>query len=67
MSLYIAVEFNLFDVNGMSLILLDYMVEKLGAEPSKTGELVNLLYSNYGTTIAGLRVSFPCFTPLSLK
>lgn len=54
-------------MSGISLILLDYMVEKLGAEPSKTGELVNLLYSNYETTIAGLRVSFPCFTPLSLK
>ncbi|TKY63295.1 hypothetical protein E2542_SST13166 [Spatholobus suberectus] len=33
----------------------DYMVEKLGIEPSKTDELINLLYNNYGTTIAGLR------------
>ncbi|XP_057418489.1 uncharacterized protein LOC130712687 [Lotus japonicus] len=33
----------------------DYMVEKLGIEPKKTDELTNLLYNNYGTTIAGLR------------
>ncbi|KAL2320005.1 hypothetical protein Fmac_028974 [Flemingia macrophylla] len=33
----------------------DYMVEKLGIEPSKTEELTNLVYNNYGTTIAGLR------------
>ncbi|CAJ1949327.1 unnamed protein product [Sphenostylis stenocarpa] len=31
------------------------MVEKLGIESSKTDEMTNLLYSNYGTTIAGLR------------
>ncbi|KAL2658948.1 hypothetical protein AAZX31_03G064500 [Glycine max] len=41
--------------NAIDKNIKDYMVEKLGAEPSKTGELVNLLYSNYGTTIAGLR------------
>ncbi|RAL52337.1 hypothetical protein DM860_007194 [Cuscuta australis] len=33
----------------------DYMVEKLGIEPSKIQELGNLLYKNYGTTMAGLR------------
>ncbi|KAK7350286.1 hypothetical protein VNO77_08710 [Canavalia gladiata] len=33
----------------------DYMVEKLGIEPSKTDELINLVYNNYGTTMAGLR------------
>jgi len=32
------------------------MLEKLGIEPSKTDEMTNLLYSNYGTTPAGLRV-----------
>ncbi|KAL5133555.1 hypothetical protein HKD37_03G006855 [Glycine soja] len=44
--------------NAIDKNIKDYMVEKLGAEPSKTGELVNLLYSNYGTTIAGLRNLF---------
>ncbi|WMV28020.1 hypothetical protein MTR67_021405 [Solanum verrucosum] len=33
----------------------DYMVEKLGIEQSKIVELGNLLYKNYGTTMAGLR------------
>ncbi|OIW18899.1 hypothetical protein TanjilG_25342 [Lupinus angustifolius] len=33
----------------------DYMVEKLGIEPSKVDDLSNLLYKNYGTTMAGLR------------
>ncbi|KAG9142583.1 hypothetical protein Leryth_011676 [Lithospermum erythrorhizon] len=33
----------------------DYMVEKLGIEESKILELCNLLYKNYGTTMAGLR------------
>ncbi|KAK6788550.1 hypothetical protein RDI58_012348 [Solanum bulbocastanum] len=33
----------------------DYMVEKLGIEQSITVELGNLLYKNYGTTMAGLR------------
>ncbi|XP_059289929.1 uncharacterized protein LOC132043477 [Lycium ferocissimum] len=33
----------------------DYMVEKLGIERSKIAELGNLLYKNYGTTMAGLR------------
>uniref|UniRef100_A0A0V0IHX0 Putative ovule protein n=1 Tax=Solanum chacoense TaxID=4108 RepID=A0A0V0IHX0_SOLCH len=33
----------------------DYMVEKLGIEQSKIEELGNLLYKNYGTTMAGLR------------
>ena len=35
---------------------LDYMVEKLGIEKSKIDDLSNLLYKNYGTTMAGLRV-----------
>ncbi|KAF6150330.1 hypothetical protein GIB67_034029, partial [Kingdonia uniflora] len=33
----------------------DYMVEKLGIEESKVDDLCNLLYKNYGTTMAGLR------------
>ncbi|PHT72153.1 hypothetical protein T459_22938 [Capsicum annuum] len=33
----------------------DYMVEKLGIDQSKIAELGNLLYKNYGTTMAGLR------------
>lgn len=33
----------------------DYMIEKLGIEKSKIAELGNLLYKNYGTTMAGLR------------
>lgn len=38
------------------------MVEKLGIEESKIDDLCNLLYKNYGTTMAGLRVRpFPLF------
>ncbi|XP_031093430.1 uncharacterized protein LOC115998097 [Ipomoea triloba] len=33
----------------------DYMVEKLGIEPAKIPDLCDLLYKNYGTTMAGLR------------
>ncbi|KAL0344530.1 UNVERIFIED_CONTAM: putative protein C24B11.05 [Sesamum radiatum] len=33
----------------------DYMVEKLGIEQSKIPALCDLLYKNYGTTMAGLR------------
>ncbi|XP_020593821.1 uncharacterized protein LOC110033969 [Phalaenopsis equestris] len=33
----------------------DYMVEKLGIEESKINDMCNLLYKNYGTTMAGLR------------
>ncbi|KAL3536410.1 hypothetical protein ACH5RR_004871 [Cinchona calisaya] len=33
----------------------DYMVEKLGIEKTKIPDLCNLLYKNYGTTMAGLR------------
>ncbi|XP_048226154.1 uncharacterized protein LOC8260245 [Ricinus communis] len=33
----------------------DYMVENLGIDKSKIAELGNLLYKNYGTTMAGLR------------
>lgn len=35
---------------------VDYMVEKLGIDKSKIDDLCNLLYKNYGTTMAGLRV-----------
>ncbi|THU54379.1 hypothetical protein C4D60_Mb10t24470 [Musa balbisiana] len=34
----------------------DYMHEKLGIEESKIPELCDVLYKNYGTTMAGLRV-----------
>ncbi|KAG9155179.1 hypothetical protein Leryth_011147 [Lithospermum erythrorhizon] len=33
----------------------DYMIEKLGIQESKITDLSNLLYKNYGTTMAGLR------------
>ncbi|KAA3487598.1 HAD-superfamily hydrolase, subfamily IA, variant 3 [Gossypium australe] len=33
----------------------DYMVEKLGIEKDKVVEVSNILYKNYGTTMAGLR------------
>ncbi|KAE8720540.1 hypothetical protein F3Y22_tig00019080pilonHSYRG00001 [Hibiscus syriacus] len=33
----------------------DYMAEKLGIEKDRIVELSNLLYKNYGTTMAGLR------------
>lgn len=33
----------------------DYMVEKLGIERNKISQLCDLLYKNYGTTMAGLR------------
>ncbi|KAL7133855.1 hypothetical protein ABFS83_12G168000 [Erythranthe nasuta] len=33
----------------------DYMIEKLRIEESKIDDLCNLLYKNYGTTMAGLR------------
>ncbi|RWR86099.1 suppressor of disruption of TFIIS-like protein [Cinnamomum micranthum f. kanehirae] len=33
----------------------DYMVEKLGIDESKIPDMCNLLYKNYGTTMAGLR------------
>ncbi|XP_027174958.1 uncharacterized protein LOC113774595 [Coffea eugenioides] len=33
----------------------DYMVEKLGIHKTKIPDLCNLLYKNYGTTMAGLR------------
>ncbi|TYH34325.1 hypothetical protein ES332_D13G121300v1 [Gossypium tomentosum] len=36
-------------------LLLDYMVEKLGIKKDKVVELSNLLYKNYGTTMAGPR------------
>lgn len=39
-------------------IVVDYMVEKLGIDKSKILDLGNLLYKNYGTTMAGLRVWF---------
>ncbi|KAL8224668.1 hypothetical protein R6Q57_017225 [Mikania cordata] len=33
----------------------DYMAEKLGIDSKKIPELCNLLYKNYGTTMAGIR------------
>uniref|UniRef100_A0A5B6Z777 Pyridoxal phosphatase n=1 Tax=Davidia involucrata TaxID=16924 RepID=A0A5B6Z777_DAVIN len=33
----------------------DYMIEKLGIDKRKVPDLCNLLYKNYGTTMAGLR------------
>lgn len=42
----------------MPFHFLDYMVEKLGIERSKIENLGNLLYKNYGTTMAGLRVYY---------
>ncbi|THU46313.1 hypothetical protein C4D60_Mb09t03600 [Musa balbisiana] len=33
----------------------DYLVEKLGIEENKVSALCNLLYKNYGTTMAGLK------------
>ncbi|KAH0434252.1 hypothetical protein IEQ34_026864 [Dendrobium chrysotoxum] len=33
-------------------LLFDYMVEKLGIEESKISDMCNLLYKNYGTTMA---------------
>lgn len=38
------------------------MVEKLGIDRSKINELGNLLYKNYGTTMAGLRVNIRLFS-----
>lgn len=34
------------------------MVEKLGIDESKSADMCNVLYKNYGTTMAGLRVWF---------
>ncbi|CAL9134915.1 unnamed protein product [Musa textilis] len=33
----------------------DYLVEKLGIEENKVSDLCNVLYKNYGTTMAGLK------------
>ncbi|ESW12513.1 hypothetical protein PHAVU_008G119500 [Phaseolus vulgaris] len=41
--------------NACGQNIKDYMVEKLGIEKSKIDDLSNLLYKNYGTTMAGLR------------
>ncbi|KAL6574707.1 hypothetical protein OROMI_011992 [Orobanche minor] len=45
--------------SGLSASVLkniqDYLVEKLDVEESKIPDLCNLLYKNYGTTMAGLR------------
>lgn len=40
----------------ISLSVLEYLVEKLGIDRSKRDRLCYLLYKNYGTTLAGLRV-----------
>lgn len=42
----------------MNALGVDYMVEKLDIDKSKIPDLCNLLYKNYGTTMAGLRVRF---------
>lgn len=49
----------LFDL--LCICFTDYMVEKLGIEESKIDDLCNLLYKNYGTTMAGLRVSISTY------
>ena len=51
---------NLFMDNSFTV---DYMVEKPGIDKSKIFDLGNLLvYNNYGTTMAGLRVWFWFFS-----
>lgn len=45
--------------SAVTILSLDYMVEKLGIERGIINDLSNLLYKNYGTTMAGLRVWFP--------
>lgn len=40
---------------GVLKNIKDYMVEKLGIPTEKIPELCNLLYKNYGTTMAGIR------------
>lgn len=40
---------------GVLKNIKDYMVEKLGIHSEKIPELCNLLYKNYGTTMAGIR------------
>ncbi|KAH9617814.1 hypothetical protein KSS87_000852, partial [Heliosperma pusillum] len=42
--------------NGVLHNIHDYMVEKLGIKRSRVDDLSNLLYKNYGTTMAGLRL-----------
>ena len=48
----------MFLFRHLILVSTDYMVEKLGIERGKIDTLSNLLYKNYGTTMAGLRVGF---------
>ena len=45
----------------------DYMVEKLGIDDSKISDMCNLLYKNYGTTMAGLRVGFMIFYVFKIR
>lgn len=40
---------------GVLKNIKDYMVERLGIDKEKIPELCNLLYKNYGTTMAGIR------------
>ncbi|MFS7977056.1 putative pyridoxal phosphatase [Helianthus anomalus] len=40
---------------GVLKNIKDYMAEKLGIDEEKIPELCNLLYKNYGTTMAGIR------------
>lgn len=48
-------KFRIIKQNGAPFT--DYLVEELRIDPSKVDALCNLLYKNYGTTMAGLRVS----------
>ena len=71
---FVFVFFCLFFVFFLTLFLSEYcsfssagyMAEKLGFENSKIPELSNLLYKNYGTSMAGLRVCF-FFNSLSVS
>lgn len=47
-------------------ILQEYMITKLGIDETKVPEMCVQLYKDYGTTMAGLRVWFPCNTSLDV-
>jgi len=46
-------ELNAYTFSHLSSFTLDYIVEKLGIDESKIENLGNLLYYNYGNTMAG--------------
>ena len=60
---FFSFSFSFLTSNIFSLFLCfsDYMVEKLGIDESKIPNMCDLLYKNYGTTMAGLRVGFMIF------